>query len=236
MRVYCRVNGILAASLLLAGILFVAPLAAHAASTAKEILARMDKEAAGFRSVSADITRVKYTAILDDRSEEQGSMVIRRTGKNLESKIQIEKPNPRAVAFSGNKVEIYYPKINTVQEFDVGKNRGLVDQFLLLGFGGSGKDLAKAYQVTVKGAETVAGVATTRLLLSPKSPKVRELLKSVEIWVPDGAAHPIRQKFVEPSDDYMEVTYREVKLNPALSNQDVRLDLPADVKREYPQR
>ncbi len=209
---------------------------ATAASTAQQVLARMDKAAIGFRGVRASITRVKYTAILDDRSEELGSMVIRRAGNSLESRIEIEKPNPRMVAFSGNKVEIYYPKINTVQEFDIGKNRGLVDQFLLLGFGGSGKDLSSAYRVTVKGEETVNGVAATHLLLTPKSTKVKQLLKQVEIWVPDGQAHPIRQKFTEPSDDYMEVSYRDVKLNPALTNQDVRLQLPADVKREFPQR
>lgn len=210
--------------------------ALQAASTAEQILARMDKEAPGFRAVSASITRVKYTAILDDRTEEQGSMVIRRTPKSLESKIVVEKPNPRSVAFSGNKVEIYYPKINTVQEFDVGKNRGLVDQFLLLGFGSSGKELAKAYTVKAEGSETVAGVATTHLLLTPKSPKVRELLRTIHIWIPDGSAYPIRQKFIEPSDDYMEVTYSDVKLNPALGASDVRLDLPANVKREFPQR
>ena len=217
-------------------ILLVGVSASEAASTASQILARMDQESSTFRGVSAAITRVKYTAILDDRTEEQGTMVVRKAANSIESKILIEKPNPRAVAFSGSKVEVFYPKINTVQEFDVGKNRSLVDQFLLLGFGGSGKDLAKSYTVTAKGEETVAGVATTRLVLSPKSAKVRDLLKYVEIWVPHGAAHPIRQKFVEPSDDYMEVTYSEVKINPVLGASDVRLDLPPNVKREFPQR
>lgn len=209
---------------------------AHAGSTAAEVLARMDRAAPGFRAVTASISRVKYTAILDDRSEEQGIIAIRRSARNLESKIQIANPNPRSVAFSGNKVEIFYPKINTVQEFDVGKNRGLVDQFILLGFGSSGKDLAKAYTITVKGTETVQGVATTHLALSPKSGAVRDLLKSVEIWVPDNAAHPIRQKFIEPSDDYMEVTYTDVKLNPVLVAADIQLDLPPTVKREFPQK
>jgi outer membrane lipoprotein-sorting protein len=140
------------------------------------------------------------------------------------------------VAFSGTKVEVFYPKINTVQEFDIGKNRGLLDQFLLLGFGGSGKELANAYTITVKGGETIDGVATTHLVLNPKSSKVRELVKSVELWIPDGKAQPIRQKFVEPSDDYMEVTYRDLKLNPSLSASDLQLSLPTGVKREYPQR
>ncbi|MCU0229267.1 MAG: hypothetical protein MUF01_16680, partial [Bryobacterales bacterium] len=104
-------------------LLMLCGLPAAGASTVKQILARMDKESPGFRGVRASITRIKYTAILDDRAEETGLMVIRRTGKTLESKIEIQKPNPRMVAFSGDKVEIYYPKINTVQEFDLGRNR-----------------------------------------------------------------------------------------------------------------
>lgn len=206
------------------------------AATEKEILSRMDAAAPGFKGMTADITRIKFTSILNDRSEETGSMSILRSGKNLRAKIVIEKPNARAVAFEGEQVEVFYPKLNTVQVFEIGKNRGLIDQFLLLGFGGSGKDLARSYQVKAIGQEKVNGVNATRLVLTPKLAKVRESIKSVEIWVPEGEAYPIRQKFVEPSDDYTEVTYRGIKVNPGLTPAHLKLDLPAGVKREYPQK
>ena len=209
---------------------------ARAATTEKEILSRMDAAASTFKGLRADIVRVKYTSILDDRSEESGTMAILRSGNDMRARIQITKPSERAVSFQGNEVEIFYPKINTVQIFDVGKNRGLIDQFLLLGFGSSGKDIAKAYSVKVAGQDKIDGVNTTRIVLTPKSPKVRESLKSVEMWIPDGQAYPVRQKFVEPSDDYMEVTYRNSKVNPGLTSADLKLDLPSGVKREYPQK
>jgi outer membrane lipoprotein-sorting protein len=207
-----------------------------AAASEKEILSRMDAAAPGFKGMTADITRVKFTSILNDRSEEVGSMSILRSGKSLRAKIVIDKPNARAVSFEGEQVEVFYPKINTVQVFDVGKNRGLIDQFLLLGFGGSGKDLARSYQVKAMGQEKVNGVTATRLVLTPKTAKVRESIKSVEIWVPEGEAYPIRQKFVEPSDDFTEVTYRGIKVNPGLTPAHLKLDLPVGVKREYPQK
>jgi outer membrane lipoprotein-sorting protein len=207
-----------------------------AAASEKEILSRMDAAAPGFKGMTADITRVKFTSILNDRSEEIGTMSILRSGKSLRAKIVIEKPNARAVSFEGEQVEVFYPKINTVQVFDIGKNRGLIDQFLLLGFGGSGKDLSRSYQVKSMGQEKVNGVSATRLVLTPKTAKVRESIKSVEIWVPDGEAYPIRQKFVEPSDDFTEVTYRGIKVNPGLTPAHLKLELPAGVKREYPQK
>lgn len=216
-------------------LLLTAAFPGHAASE-KDILARMDAASATFKGMTAEITRVKFTAILNDRTEETGSMSVLRSGKNLQAKIVIEKPNARSVAFQGDQVEIFYPKINTVQVFDVGKNRNLIDQFLLLGFGGSGKDLAKSYTIKAVGQEKVNGVATTRLVLTPKTAKVRESLKSVEIWVPEGEAYPVRQKFVEPSDDFTEVTYRGMKVNPGLTPAHLKLDLPAGVKREFPQK
>lgn len=206
------------------------------AATEAEILSRMDAAAGTFKSLRADITRVKYTAILDDRSEESGTITILRSGKDMRARIEIETPSERAVAFHGNEVEVYYPKIKTVQVFDMGKNRGLIDQFLLLGFGGSGKDIAKAYTVKAGGEEKIGGVNATRVTLTPKAAKVRELLKSVEMWIPDGQAYPVRQKFVEPSGDYMEVTYRNSKVNPNVSLADLKLNLPSGVKREYPQK
>lgn len=209
---------------------------APAASSQKEILSKMDQAAPSFKGLTADMVRVKFTAILNDRSEESGQISIRRSGNDLQAKIDIQKPSPRSIAFDDDKVEVFYPKINTVQVFDVGKNKGLIDQFLLLGFGASGKDLAKNYTIKVLGDADINGVASTHLQLTPKAAKVRELLKSVEMWIPNGEANPIRQKFVEPSDDYMEVTYQNTKVNPGLTPADLKLRLPAGVKREFPQK
>ena len=51
----------------LAAILFVIPVAAHA-ETLDAILARMDRAAKNFQSVTADFSQVDYTAVLKDTS------------------------------------------------------------------------------------------------------------------------------------------------------------------------
>lgn len=200
-------------------------------------LARMDKAALGFTGLTADIKSVSHTFIIKDTTEETGRMTLQRPKpRQMQMLVEFTTPAPRAVAFAGRKVQMYYPKMNTVQEYDLGKQAALIDQFLLLGFGGSGKDLSRSYQVKAMGQEKVNGVSATRLVLTPKTAKVRESIKSVEIWVPDGEAYPIRQKFVEPSDDFTEVTYRGIKVNPGLTPAHLKLELPAGVKREYPQK
>lgn len=207
------------------------------AASASDVLARLDAAAPSFRGATARLRRQSYTAVIKDTTEESGTMaLLKGKGKDLRMLIEFQKPDARTVAVAGRKAEIFYPKITTVQEYDLGKYGKLVDQFLLLGFGTPGKELTRSYSVTMTGEETIGGKKTTRLELTPKAADVRTQLAKVELWVPDGSAYPIQQKFHQPSGDYTLVTYSDVQVNPTLTASAVQLQLPAGTKREYPQR
>ena len=149
--------------------------------------------------------------------------------------IEFAEPDVRTVAFEKNSVQIYYPKIQTVQVYDLGKQRSLVDQFLLLGFGTSVQELKRNYNLKVSGEEQITGERTTRLGLVPKSAKVLEHLKEVDLWI-SSDGHPLRQKFHRPSGDYTQITYQGVRVNTPLAEDAFRLRLPREVKREFPQK
>ncbi|MCW5977881.1 MAG: outer membrane lipoprotein carrier protein LolA [Bryobacteraceae bacterium] len=206
-----------------------------AADTLKDVLGRMDKSAAGFQSVTAKVRKAAHTAVLNEDDVESGTMWMIREGKSLRMRIEFTEPDPRSVGFRGRKAEIYYPKINTVQEYDLGQHAALVDQFLLLGFGTKGSDLARDYHLKYIGEEAVGGARTDLLELVPKSKKALEQLSKVELWVAK-AGYPVQQKFHWPSDDTTTITYTEIDLNPNLSDADVALKVPAGAKREYPQK
>jgi outer membrane lipoprotein-sorting protein len=204
--------------------------------TAVAVLARMDKEAAGFRQITSKLKKSDYTAALNDSDSESGEMWLRRNGRDIVMRTEFASPQHRSVAVEGGKAQLYYPKIRTVQIYDLGKAGALVDQFLVLGFGSSGKDLARNYTVTVGGDESVNGERTTRLELTPKSAKVLEQIKKVELWIPQGAGHPVQQRVTQPNGDYYLFTYSEIRLNPGLADSAFRLNLPSGVKKEYPQK
>ncbi|MEZ5401063.1 MAG: outer membrane lipoprotein carrier protein LolA [Bryobacteraceae bacterium] len=199
------------------------------------VLGRMDQAGPAFRGITAQFDRVIHTAIIDDSSTDGGAIRMQRKGKDLRVLLQFTKPEPRSIAFDNKSAQVYNPKINTVQIFDLGKQKSLVEQFLLLGFGASGKDLAKAYNIKYLGEENVGKTKAARLELIPKSDKVREHYTRIELWIADGG-YPIQQKLYEPSGNYMRMTYSGIKLNPPLETAQLSIDLPADVKREYPQR
>jgi outer membrane lipoprotein-sorting protein len=203
-----------------------------------DVLAQMDAAAASFTGVKAAVTKASYTAVIDDLSEEVGTMYMtsKAKGKDVRMKMDFTKPDPRAVAFAGKKGEIYYPKIKTVHEYDLGKHKNLVESFLLLGFGTSGKQLTKDYTVKYVGGEDTAGVKTHHLELVPKAKKAREKFVKIDMWLAKDGGHPVQQKFTAPSDDTNTLTYTDIEINPVLSDKDVALNLPADVTRQFPQK
>jgi outer membrane lipoprotein-sorting protein len=203
----------------------------------QEVLSNMDKSAAGFSTMSADLRKLSHTHVIDDNSEESGTILLRKIGpRALQVLVRFTRPDERMVGFSGKKAEMFYPKMNTVQEYNLSGHGSMVDQFMLLGFGASGKDLAASYDVRVAGEETVGGTKAVKLVLTPKSAATREKLKQVELWMADGGAYPVQQKFLQPSGDYNLFTYSDVKLNPSLSADALKLKLPKGVKRETPQK
>jgi outer membrane lipoprotein-sorting protein len=203
------------------------------AQSVDAVLARMDQAAPGFRGMSADVKMTTYTAILSDTTTEDGTLKMQRL-KSGEVRAIIDfsaQQDARVIAFLGKIVRIYYPKLPAYQDYAVGKNTDVLNQFLLLGFGSSGRQLAQSYQISMEGAEKVAGKDTTKLLLVPNDSKVKEHLTKIEMWVPNDAAFPIQQQFYEPSGNYRIVTYINVKINPPMHGV-LELKMPSDVKKQ----
>lgn len=218
--------------------IFLSPLLAFAAATDSldSVLARMDRASDSFRALSADVTWTQHTAVINDDTVDTGTMLLKRAKHDIRMLVNLTAPNAKTVALHGHKLEIYYPKMHEVEEWDVGQHRELLDQFLLIGFGTSGKELAAAYNMKVVGSSTVAGQAALQLELIPKSADVLKNLKKLELWIPESDAYPIQQKFSLAAGDYKLVTYTNVKVNPPLKDSDLELKVPKDTKRVFPQK
>lgn len=222
----------IAAAILLSGL--GSPLrAADMAST----LARMDKAALGFTGLSADLQSVSHTFIIKDTTEESGRMTLQRPKpRQMRMLVEFTKPEPRAVAFSGRKVQLYYPKMNTVQEYDLGAQAALIDQFLLLGFGTTSSDLRAGYDIKYGGENTAGGQLSDLLELTPKSAEARQHVARISLWISQANGQPSQIQVFMPSKDYRLITYTRVALNPSLGKDAASLKLPKGVKRETPQK
>jgi outer membrane lipoprotein-sorting protein len=216
--------------------LWASPAFPAATGALDDVLARMDRAADSFKAFSADLRSVAHTAVINEDDVDSGSILLKRTKHGMDMLVEFTAPNRKSIALRDHKVEIYYPKQLVIQEFDISRYRALLEQFLLIGFGTSGKELAEAYNMRVVGPAMVAGEQTTCLELAPKSAEVLKNLKKMELWISDARTYPVQQKFYLTAGDYKQVTYTNVKLNPSLSDSDLKLKVPKDTKREFPQK
>jgi outer membrane lipoprotein-sorting protein len=220
----------------LSGLLFALPLLGWVDNPEGGALARLDRAAVGFKDISSSIRLVSHTAAVNEDSVDTGTMLLKREKPgDIRMRIDITEPNQKTVAFHGRKLEIFFPKIQTVQEYDVRKNRSLREQFLLLGFGSTSAELESAYTIRVAGAETLAGQKAAKLELIPKSKDVAQHLKQVDLSLND-KGYPAQQKFYMPAGDYSLVTYTNLKVNTDIPESALKLNLPKGVRRESPQK
>jgi outer membrane lipoprotein-sorting protein len=201
------------------------------------VLAKIDSGAPKFAGMAADVEKLQFTKVISDKSTESGTILIRRSKpKELQVKIEFNKPDQRFIALRGQKVELYTPKILTVQEIDLGKQSDLISKVLLVGFGTTGKELQSTYDIKLLGEETVSGNKTYHLELTPKSSKLKAQFTRMEVWIAEDGTAPVQQKVVLPAGDYTMFTYSNIRYNPSLNEEALTLKLPPNVKREYPQR
>jgi len=108
---------------------------------------------------------------------------------------------------------MYQPKPDQVTVYDLGKNKADFESYLVLGFGGSGQDLVKAFDVTYLGPETISGVATVKLQLVPKSDKVRNTFKQILLWIDLDSGISRQQQFFDPQGNYRLTMYSAIQVN-----------------------
>jgi outer membrane lipoprotein-sorting protein len=202
------------------------------AATTESVLAMMDKSAADFRSLTADLENTKYTDVVKDSSTETGQIFVR---KDQKMRIEILKPDPRTILRNGDSLFVYTPKIKRVEEYDLGKNRAMVDQYVLLGFGTKSQNMLKSYDVKLTGEDQLDGRKTFLLELAPKSDDVRHQITTIQMWIDQSSWLPIQQKFHETgSGDYIQFHYSNVMKNLKISDSRFKQDWPKDVTRVKP--
>ena len=192
------------------------------------VLKKMDAAAANFRTTRADVEWDRYEKVIDEVDDVQtGEIYYRRAGKEIEMKIDIKmdggtlaklKSEPKYVLLRAGKISVYQPKPDQVTVYDLGKNSADFESYLALGFGSSGQDLVKTFDLTYLGPETLNGVATAKLKLVPKSERVRNNFKQILLWIDTERGISVQQQFFEPQGDYRLAKYSAIRVNEKINN------------------
>ena len=199
------------------------------------VLAGMDQAAARFTSVAGNLEYTKVTVIVDDHSTERGKIFFEKAKGKLRVMLAFQDPAEKYVLFADSKVSIYRPKIAEIEEYSLAQNQGLLEQFLLLGFGTSGTELQKGYRITWRGEEALDGEPAVHLELAPKSASVAARLQRIELWLSPQTWQPLQQNFYEPSKDYLIARYRGLQQNIKIPAKSFQFPVRGKVRTVRPQ-
>jgi outer membrane lipoprotein-sorting protein len=186
----------------------------------QSVLARMDAASAKFHTTSADVEFIgAQTYPIPDTTEDQrGTVYYKRDGATYQMGVHIDtdqgKPSPKVVVCCmANSIKLYDKLQDQVRT--LGKLSQYEDWFML-GFGASGKELAAKWEIKYVGPETVDGIKTEKLELVPKDPKVLDKVHKVILWMDADRAVSVKQYFDQGEGYSRTCHYTNIKVNQAL--------------------
>lgn len=216
---------------MLCGAILCASAVATPPSDLENVLRQMDEAAAKFKTTEASFTWTQYNKVIDEATETQeGKIYFRRVGEETQMAADILQPSAKLVIFSDGKIQIYQPRIDQVDIYNAGTHREEFESFLVLGFGGSGQDMMKSFDVKYAGPEKVDNTDTAKIDLTPKSEKVRQHFSHILLWIDPQRGLSVKQQLFETSGDYRLAKYSDIHVNEKISDDKFKLKTAGKTK------
>ena len=178
-----------------------------------EVLREMDAASVKFKSAEADFRWDLFERVVKQTTSQSGSIYFLKDGANTEMGARIDLPAPKFLEFRDGTLRIFDPGPDHLMTISSKQNEAQVEAFLTLGFGGSGRDLAKAWTISDLGTEPVDGVETAKMDLVPKDPTVRNNCTHIIIWIDSSRGVSLKQEFFMSSEDTRTSYYSNIRLN-----------------------
>jgi len=173
----------------------------------------MDAASVKFKSAEADFRWDLFERVVKQTTSQSGSIYFLKDGANTQMGARIDLPAPKFLEFRDGTLRIFDPGPDHLMTISSKQNEAQVEAFLTLGFGGSGRDLAKAWTISDLGTEPVDGVETAKMDLVPKDPSVHNNCTHIIIWVDASRGISLKQEFFMPSEDTRTSYYSNIRLN-----------------------
>lgn len=197
-----------------AALLSMAP-AVVRADDLNSVLRKLDAAAARFHSTSADFKfDTVQTDPIPDTEVQTGKVYYERKGNTFDMGIHLETDNgqkvPKTVIVSGGVFKMYEALTDQVTT----SNRvSKYESYLELGFGASGNDLERKWNIKYLGSEILSGIHVDKLELVAKDPSVLKLFPKVTIWIDPERGVSLKQVFDEGEGQSRTCTYSNIKVN-----------------------
>ena len=182
------------------------------------VLAQIDQTATKFHTAQADFVWTTFNSVVNEiASTDTGKIYFERSGNDVKMSATMNPPDAEEIVFSEGKIEIYRPKLNTVDVYDSGAHRDEFEAFLVLGFLKSGDEMRKSFDVKYDGQETIDGIDAAKLDLAPRAENIQKHFPQIVLWIDPENGISVQQKLVETNGDYRLAKYSHIQLGKRFS-------------------
>jgi hypothetical protein len=123
------------------------------ASDLDNVLQQMNAASAKFQSAQADVEMQQYQAVVQDTDVQKGAIAFQKNSNQTLFSLHIQQENgklvPKEAVFRDNQLKFYEPLAKRLTIFNAGPSQAqMVESIFTLGFGASGADLQKNWEIT----------------------------------------------------------------------------------------
>ncbi len=195
------------------------------------VLHQLDTASRTFKSAEANLRWDVYERVVQETTTQCGSIYFLRDAASIQmgallapsatdsctTPTTTSTPDSRALAYKKGELQMFEPTANHLTILHAGSNQSQYESFLTLGFGGSGTDLAKAWNITDLGTEVLndgaTKVTTVKLNLVSKNPALLNTFTHILIWVDPTRGVSLKQQFFTPAGDYRTTWFDHIRYN-----------------------
>jgi outer membrane lipoprotein-sorting protein len=178
-----------------------------------EVLRQMDAASLKFQSAEANFQWDLYEKVVQQTTTQKGTIYFKKEAGKTVMGARVTSPSTKILEYRNGILTLFDPGTDHETIITPRGNQAQMESFLTLGFGGSGKEMAKAWTISDLGDEVVNGVQTAKLDLVPKDPAVRNNCTHMTIWVDPVRDVQLKQSLYLPSGDYRTAVYTDIKYN-----------------------
>jgi outer membrane lipoprotein-sorting protein len=201
------------------------------ADALEKVLHAMDENAAKFHTAQANFSWTPYNSVINEtETPDQGRIFFRRVGSEIQMAADIQPPDGRQILFTGGKIQVYQPRTKVLDVYDASAHREEVESFLVLGFGSSGEDLRKSFEVKYLGEEKIGTVQTAKLELVPLAEKIKRNFPRIDLWIDPRQGVSLRQQLFQQGGDYRLADYSNIRLNEKVPDSAFKLKVPGQAR------
>jgi outer membrane lipoprotein-sorting protein len=189
----------------------------------------IDAKAAAITDLTSDFEQQKFTSMLKKPLKSSGRVLVRGSSMLWETTA----PQPNVLQITAEEVRIYFPSEKTIEVYKVEQKLGQLAASPLPRLATLQKHFAfEPLPLTEMGEQDASSFLS--LKLTPLQAELREHVEQVRVLIDARTGLMAKLEMRDPDGDRTLITFSNAKPNTGLSDEELRIHAPADVKITRP--